>query len=124
MTEPSRLRRHLYHLALAGDWEGAQAEGRYRVSTRGATLDDVGFVHTCFAGQLPGVASRYYADVTGPLVLLTIDPDLLGVPVALERVDGGELFPHVCGPLDVAAVVQVRPLHRDADGRLDLPATP
>jgi uncharacterized protein (DUF952 family) len=39
---------------------------------------------------------------------------------------GGEAdgYPHVYGPLDVAAVVMATPLLRDGQGRLELPDLP
>ena len=48
------------------------------------------------------------------MVLLRIDPDRLAVPVVPESPPGvDELFPHIYGPLDPAAVTEVRPLSRD-----------
>jgi uncharacterized protein (DUF952 family) len=102
---------HLFHLALAADWEAAQAVGDYRVSTLGVSLEQEGFLHASFAHQWEGVRERYYLDVTEPLVLLEVDPDLLDVPLVVETPEGGdEAFPHLYGPLDVGAVVAVRPL--------------
>jgi uncharacterized protein (DUF952 family) len=102
---------HVFHLALASDWEGAQAVGDYRVSTLGMTLEQEGFLHAAFAHQWEGVRERYYADVVDPLVLLGIDPDLLDVPLVVETPEGAdEAFPHIYGPLPVTAVVDVRPL--------------
>ena len=107
----------IYHLAFADDWRDAEERGDYRISTRGATLDEVGFLHAGHGHQVAGVAERYYADVTEELVLLVIDPDRLGVPLVEEVPPGGdEAFPHVYGPLPVSAVVAVRPVGRTADG--------
>lgn len=104
-TEP------LFHLALRRDWEAAQRHGEYRISTLGRTLEDEGFLHASYRLQVEGVRSRFYAEVTEPLVLLEIDPDRLDVPVVEEVPDGAdEAFPHIYGPLPVAAVVGVRPV--------------
>jgi uncharacterized protein (DUF952 family) len=112
----------IHHLALAADWAAAQEAGEYRVSTRGATVDEVGFVHAAHAHQVAGVAERYYSDVTDDLVLLVIDPDRLGVPVVEEVPPGGtEAFPHVYGPVRVDAVVEVRAVGRTAGGGFALP---
>jgi len=112
----------IHHLALAGDWERARADGWYRTSTLGATVEQVGFLHACYPQQVAEVAERFYAGVAEPLVLLTIDPDLVSAPIVAEPVPpDGVVFPHVYGPLEVAAVVAVRPLTRDRQGRLDLP---
>ena len=107
----------IFHLALADDWRAAEERGEYRVSTRGASLDDVGFLHASHGHQVAGVAQRYYADVTEELVLLVIDPDRLDVPLVEEVPPGGdEAFPHIYGPLPVSAVVEVRAVDRTADG--------
>lgn len=95
----------LYHIALASDWAAAQAAGEYRVSTLGHTLDEVGFIHASYAAQVAATADRFYADVTEPLVLLRIDPARLGCDVRAEAaVPGGELFPHIYGPIPAVAV--------------------
>lgn len=108
---------HIFHLAFADDWRAAEERGEYRISTRGATLDEVGFLHAGHGHQVAGVAERYYADVTEDLVLLVIDPDRLDVPLIEEVPRGGaEAFPHIYGPLPVSAVVDVRAVGRTADG--------
>jgi len=68
------------------------------------------------------VADRYYRgrdDVT----LLRIDPALLDSEVRIEALGGttGE-YPHIYGPVPVAAVVGAESLELGADGRLRLPA--
>ena len=116
----------IYHCATADDWATAQRAGDYRISTRGRTLEDEGFLHASYADQVQGVLDRFYSDASGPLFLLVIDPDRLGVPVVAESPGPGvsELFPHIYGPLPVAAVVDVVPLEHRADGwRWDGPAT-
>jgi uncharacterized protein (DUF952 family) len=101
----------LFHVAFGRDWEAAKEAGEYRVSTRGRTLAEEGFLHASYAHQWQGVRDAYYGDVTEPLVLLEVDPGLLDVPVVDEVPAGGaEAFPHVYGPLPVAAVVAVREL--------------
>ncbi|MFL6204224.1 MAG: DUF952 domain-containing protein [Acidimicrobiales bacterium] len=108
----------IFHIALLADWEEAARIGSYRVSTRGATLDEVGFIHASFEDQVAGVAARFYADVGEPLVVLTIDRDRLDAPVVVEDVDGGdERFPHIYGPVPADAVVEVRPATVTPDGR-------
>ena len=47
------------------------------------------------------------------IVLLEIDPARLGSPVVPEPVPGGELFPHVYGPIPIDAVVSATPWRRD-----------
>lgn len=109
----------IYHLAFAADWREAQRAGEYRVSTRGRSLEEEGFIHCSRADQVAGVASRFYAGLDG-LVLLTIDPDRLTSEVRYEAAPGSdELFPHVYGPIDVDAVVRVQawPTLNSEEGR-------
>jgi len=107
----------IFHCSLLSDWQAAQAAGEYTVSSRGVTLEQEGFIHACYAHQVDGVLRRYYADVTEPMVLLRIDPDLLTVPVVRESPPGvDELFPHIYGSLDPAAVTRIAPLERGEGG--------
>jgi len=109
--------RPIYHCSLVRDWQVAQVVGEYTISSRGRTLAEEGFVHASFAEQVPGVLQRYYADLAEPLCLLRIDPELLAVPVIVENLMGGEeLFPHIYGPIPVAAVTGVEALIRADDG--------
>ena len=105
-----RSPRWLYHLALASDWQQARQLGEYRISTRGQSLEQVGFIHASYAHQLEGTHQRFYADVSD-LRLLVIDPTRLaahGIAVLPEAAPGsGELFPHLYGPLPLDAVCLV-----------------
>jgi uncharacterized protein (DUF952 family) len=112
----------IYHVAFAADWDAARSEGLYRVSGRGMTLESEGFLHFSYAGQLAGVAGRFWRHPGAPVVLLAVDPRLLDLPVVAENTTGGtELFPHVYGPLPIGAVVAVTPVAVNADGELELP---
>ena len=113
----------IYHLAFAADWDAALTVGSYRISGRGMTLESEGFLHFSYADQLAGVAERFWRNPEAPVVLLTVDPDLVGLPVVAENTTGGStLFPHVYGPLPVTAVVQVDPVAVTDSGELVLPA--
>jgi uncharacterized protein (DUF952 family) len=106
----------VFHLADRRQWEAARAAGRYEISTRGKTLQEVGFIHCSQRHQARAVADAVFADADD-LVLLTIDGDRVPAPIRYEGPD----FPHIYGPLPVDAVVAVRPVTRDATGRLRLP---
>lgn len=105
----------VWHLALADDWADARARGVYAVSTRGATLADVGFVHASAREQVDDVAAFVFADETAPLVLLEISVALLathGVPVRWEPGDpadpASERYPHLYGAVPLVAVLSAR----------------
>jgi uncharacterized protein (DUF952 family) len=102
----------VFHIATAADWASAQRRGAYTTSTRGVTLEHEGFIHAARREQVPEVWKRYYADAGEPLVLLTIDTTRLGdADVRVETV-GDDAYPHVYGPIDRRAVIDVTPLNR------------
>jgi len=97
----------IYHVTDAARWARSQAEGVHTASTRDVELADEGFIHCSTAEQWPGVVERYYAGVPD-LLLLHVDESLLSSPVVVEQLGGAtEPFPHIYGPIDLAAVVQV-----------------
>jgi glutathione S-transferase len=105
----------LYHLALRPEWNAARRDGVYRRSTRGRSLEEVGFIHLSAAHQVQATAQRFYGDLpTGAVLLLTIDPQRLfaaGLNVRQEPAPGtGELFPHLYGALPLEAVLLAQPL--------------
>ncbi|WNI16367.1 DUF952 domain-containing protein [Actinacidiphila sp. ITFR-21] len=108
----------LLHLTERPLWEAARAAGTYTWSTRGRTLQQEGFIHCSLRHQLPAVAAFLYGDRDGrrdpaagvELVVLVIDDTLLGVPVRYEpAAPGAPEYPHIYGPLPVAAVRAVEP---------------
>ncbi|MGA5465229.1 DUF952 domain-containing protein [Mycobacterium sp. NPDC050041] len=105
----------LVHLCAAVEWQVAQDRGEHRP----ASLDAVGFVHLSAPGQVHLPANRLYAGRTD-LVLLHIDPARLSAEVRWEpgvpTDPDGMLFPHLYGPLPVAAVLQVTPYLPGDDG--------
>jgi uncharacterized protein (DUF952 family) len=111
----------IFHLTAAAGWHDAEATGGYRLSTRGRTLEDEGFIHCCYANQVTLVANAYYHAVRG-LVLLVIERDRVTAPVCDESPAGGdERFPHIYGPLNLDAVTQVLPFEPSSDGLFSLP---
>lgn len=111
----------LFHLADRSEWQAAAAHGEYRVSTRGMSLEEQGFIHCSLRHQVRGVADQYYSDADD-LVLLVIDSSRVPAPVRYEALaPGAEAFPHIYGPLPAGAVTRVIPVERDRDGRFILP---
>jgi uncharacterized protein (DUF952 family) len=107
----------IYHLAYAQDWDEAKRTGEYTMSTNGRTLADEGFIHAGTADQVLPVANLIFKGEAGLLVLV-IDPDRVTSEIRWERVRGWEdPFPHIWGPLNVDAVVEVRPFEPGPEGR-------
>jgi uncharacterized protein (DUF952 family) len=109
----------IVHLCTQAEFEQARDDG----VRRPPSLDEVGFVHCSDVGTLHLPASRLFAGRTD-VVALVIDPAHLGADVRWEPGVGpgggedprGPWFPHVYGPLDMAAVVAVERLVPEADG--------
>ena len=108
----------ILHIAFPEQWQAAQQAGSYRWSTRGKSLDDgATFIHASRPEQVAMVANFVYDDVDEPLCLLVIDTSRLVSALCDEDLDGiGISFPHIYGPLNLDAVVDVRAYTRGADG--------
>src|SRR6266508_3786522 len=110
----------IFHIARSSEWRAALPTGEYRISTRDATLDEVGFIHCSYAHQVDRSARLVYADDdASDLVVLTIDLARVPAEIRHQNVGGGdEAFPHIYGPLPVAAVLDIVPVtvhrHRQA----------
>jgi uncharacterized protein (DUF952 family) len=107
--------RELLHLCTTEEWVLAEAAGERRPPS----LESHGFVHLSAPAQVHLPANRLFAGRTD-MLLLRLDPDLLGAPVRWEpgvATDPQSMtFPHLYGPLPVAAVTGVQPYLPDGDG--------
>jgi len=115
-AHPEALPERIFHIATAADWRATLATGTYTTSTVGRSLAEEGFIHASRREQVQGVFDRYYRGVGEHLVLLTIDPARLESEVRVEAV-GDDTYPHVHGPINRSAVVDVTPL--DGRGRAE-----
>ena len=109
----------ILHLAHRDDWESACSSGAYRISTRGAGLDEVGFIHCSYPDQLAAVAEFVYQGDDADLCVLVLDVEAVrasGISVIEEDAGNGEHYPHIYGPIDPALVTEVREAGFDADG--------
>lgn len=106
----------VWHLTDPDTWADARSRGVLTGSTRGVTIAEVGFLHASHADQLALVTSVVHADITGPMVALGIDVDLLAQHgLELREEPGGPddptLFPHVHGgDVPLAVVTEVVPV--------------
>jgi uncharacterized protein (DUF952 family) len=109
-------REPLFHIAFGPNWAAARESGEYRFSTGNVPLDEVGFIHACFADQVEDIAASRFALSRAAPVVLVIDEDELPGPVRVERAADSAapvFFPHIHGPLPAAAVSNVFELRRD-----------
>lgn len=102
----------ILHVTSRAGWEQAATDGEYR----GDTLTTEGFIHCCLPDQLAGVVARYFRGRSS-LVVLSLDAERLTSPLRWETPPGSdEEFPHVYGPVNLDAVVEVVPLEAVLDG--------
>jgi uncharacterized protein (DUF952 family) len=95
----------IFHLTSRHEAEEANLSGTYVPRD----FEREGFVHCSYRHQLAAVADRLFRGRTD-LVVLEIDRSRLTAQVIDENLEGGtELFPHVYGPIPVAAVVGKHP---------------
>ena len=106
----------IYHITAADAWAVAQAAGKYEAPS----LADEGFIH-CSADEAQAlrVVERLYPGVTG-LQVLDVDVIRLKAEVKREPSRSGEVYPHIYGKINLDAVVRIRDLTLDADGRHQL----
>jgi uncharacterized protein (DUF952 family) len=104
----------VYKLVDHREWEAARAAGAYG----GSAVDRAdGYIHMSTAAQLAETARRHYAGREG-LMLVAVDPVALGEGLKWEPSRGGDLFPHLYGPLPVGATLSERGLSVAADGTM------
>ncbi|HYC74350.1 DUF952 domain-containing protein [Brevundimonas sp.] len=102
----------IYKLVDRSEWEAARAAGAYH----GSAVDRAdGYIHLSSGAQLAETARRHYAGRRG-LVLVEVAVTALGEALRWEPSRGGDLFPHVYGPLLLSAARSERALSVRDDG--------
>lgn len=94
----------LFHITEAMHWQAAQSKGVYLA----ASLQTQGFIHLSAQDQVAWVGNHFYQGQSG-LVLLEIESELLTSELRYDEVPNEGTFPHLYGPLNLDAVVQVWP---------------
>lgn len=108
----------VYHIASRDHWSAAQETGSYVVPS----LESEGFIHFSAKSQCAGTANLYYAGQRS-LLLLTIDTTKLSSKLVWEPSRDGALFPHLYGPLNIAAVAKVEEWRAGADAVFTEPSS-
>jgi uncharacterized protein (DUF952 family) len=108
----------ILHATSRGAWDEAREAGAYTAPS----LADEGFIHCSTPEQMTRVANFILRGQAG-LVLLCIDEARVSADVRYEGYrDEGPRFPHVYGPLNLDAIVEVVDFPPSSDGTFELPA--
>jgi uncharacterized protein (DUF952 family) len=109
---------YILHITSRVEWSAAKKSGQYSADS----LAGQGFIHCSNIGQVVRVADSFFSG-HHDLVLLLIDPVRLKSELRWEPgVDlGTELFPHIYGPINLDALMEVLDLECDTDGKFHLP---
>jgi uncharacterized protein (DUF952 family) len=116
----SRIMTLIYKISPRADWESAARAGIFT----GAPVDLAdGYIHFSAAHQVAETARRHFSGQSD-LILAAIDAGALGAALKWEPSRGGDLFPHLYGPLPMRAVVSVAALQLGPDGAPQSPELP
>ena len=102
----------IYKILPRAEWSAAHEVGRFLGS--GIDLAD-GYIHFSTAAQAVETARRHFAGQPD-LVVLEVEADDLGEALRWEPSRGGDLFPHLYGPLNAGQVRYVTEAPLGPDG--------
>jgi len=105
----------IFKIVAADEWRAAEAADAYMGS---ATDRADGYIHFSTASQAPITAAKWFAGRAG-LMLVAVEAEALGEGLRWEPSRGGALYPHLYGPLPLAAARWSRPLPLRPDGSHD-----
>ena len=95
----------IYKIVPRRLWEVAMQTGSFD----GAPVDITdGYIHFSTAAQLPDTAAKHFLGATD-LLLVAVESDALGDGLKWEPSRGGDLFPHLYGPLPTNLALSVEP---------------
>lgn len=94
---------HIYHITTTNEWKEAQEKGQYE----SLSLKEEGFIHCSEDRQVEDVLLRYFKGKHS-LVKLTIDTEKLTSQLIYDWSNAIEdTFPHIYGPINLDAIVNV-----------------
>jgi len=107
----------IYKICPATLWRQAEADGVFT----GAEVDHAdGYIHFSQPTQVAATATKHFSGQRD-LLLIGVDAEALGSGLRWEPARGGDLFPHLYGPMPLTAVRSVEPLDWGPDGSPRLP---
>lgn len=115
MKKQAESEPYILHITRREQWAEAKREGYYKADTLGSQ----GFIHFSKPHQVEEVANFSF-EGQKDLVLLLVDTSKVQAEIRYETV-GNEVFPHLYGPLNTDAVIEVFDLVPDNVGKFQLP---
>ncbi|MBL8045959.1 MAG: DUF952 domain-containing protein [Anaerolineales bacterium] len=113
---------HILHIVPAAEFYAQPASEPYRAPS----LETEGFIHCTQQPEVMlVVANKFYRATSGEVLVLVLDTEKITSPVKFETAahpaatEGpfpDVLFPHIYGPLNREAIVEIRTATRAADG--------
>jgi uncharacterized protein (DUF952 family) len=108
----------IFKIVPAALWAAAEPVGHFS----GSPVDIAdGYIHFSTAAQVGETAARHFAGQAG-LLLAAVPSAALGEELRWESSRGGDLFPHLYGPLPLSVVAWVASLPVGEDGRHFFPS--
>ena len=117
MCAVTRANTVIFKIVGHEEWAAACREGAFTGSP-----DDIrdGFIHLSSAVQVAGTAARHLKGISN-LTLVAFDEAALGEKLKWEPSRGGDLFPHLYGPLPTRLALWAKPMPLGADGVPEVP---
>jgi|SRR6476620_7451710 uncharacterized protein (DUF952 family) len=103
----------IYHIVLPEKWKAVKDNSSYEADS----LETEGFIHCSYDHQLDGVIGRYYSDAP-EVVVLKLDINRLTSKLVSEPSTGGEVYPHIYGPINLDAVADTEVRTRSNSDRV------
>jgi uncharacterized protein (DUF952 family) len=94
----------VHHLVRADEWRQRCTTGVDGYTP--SSFETEGFIHFSTKSQIDGTVARYYSNVAD-LMVVTVAVERLSAELRYEDLSGNGLFPHLYGPLNLDAVVDV-----------------
>lgn len=102
----------IYKLLSRAEWLASSDAGVFT----GSPVDVAdGFIHFSTAAQAVETGRKYFAGVA-ELVAVAFEAETLGAGLTWEPSRGGDLFPHLYGPLPTALAIEATPVDLDEQG--------
>lgn len=106
----------IYHITTRSAWAMAQLQGEYCHPS----LQAEGFIHCARQDQTIGVANALFRS-REDIIVLEINPEKLKVNVRDDCTASGEVYPHIYGAINTAAIENLIELTPAADGTFSWP---